>query len=258
MLLKTKRKFMELFKKESMDDVQIMFKENLKYISQTEISPEVIENQFVKSQTRYYITVGEIDCPSGKIVVSDPLCYLASGNACPQLSINIPIGTYPVEVSICRNEYIGIRMCTARLKIKNTKAVKYVCAESTEDSAVAKCSDGYISGFPVEAGMLSFCDAVVAEEYRSFLDKWYGGYKEKNHYDDYFAKFFAESYDALPAYQREGGDFIEWTNPDTNHKMVMIASGLGDGFYQSFWGYDEQGEICELIIPMVNPDIFGV
>ena len=66
---------MELFKKESMDDVQIMFKENLKYISQTEITPEVIENQFVKSQTRYYKTVGEIDCPSGKILVSDPLCY---------------------------------------------------------------------------------------------------------------------------------------------------------------------------------------
>lgn len=38
--------------------------------------------------------------------------------------------------------------------------------------------------------------------------------------------------------------------------MVMIASGLGDGFYQSFWGYDAQGDICELIIPMVNPSLF--
>lgn len=165
-----------------MKDFQELFKENLEYISYFEIEPEVIHNQFVKSQTRYYLTVGKIDCPSGRIVVSDPLCYLVSGNACPQLSINIPVGTYPVEVSICRNEYIGIRMCTARLKIKNTKAVKYVCAESTEDSAVAKCSDGYISGFPVEAGMVSFCDAVVAEEYREFLNKWYSENERKNHY----------------------------------------------------------------------------
>ena len=38
----------------------------------------------------------------------------------------------------------------------------------------------------------------------------------------------------------------------------MIASGLGDGFYQSYWGYDAQNEICELIVPLVNPDLFGV
>ena len=38
---------------------------------------------------------------------------------------------------------------------------------------------------------------------------------------------------------------------------MMVASGLGDGFYQSFWGYDERDEICELIVPMVDPDLFG-
>lgn len=70
------------------------------------------------------------------------------------------------------------------------------------------------------------------------------------------AHFFTESEKALPAYQREDGDFIEWTNPNSRNKMVMIASGFGDGFYQSFWGYDKENELCELIVPMVNPDIF--
>lgn len=237
-------------------DIQDVFAQNLKYISQTGINCDVIDRQFVKNNTRYHLTIGEIDCPTGRIIVSDPLCYLRMGKYCPILDKAIPIGKYPVEVAICRNEYTGIRMCTARMKIKNTKAVKYECAMPTEDSAVSKAADGLITGFPVEAGMMSFCDVQVANEYNDFLNKWYAQNEGKNHYDDYFAEFFKESDRKLPQYQREGGDFIEWTNPDTGNKLVMIASGFGDGFYQSYWGYDNNSEICELIVPMVNPDLF--
>jgi hypothetical protein len=31
---------------------------------------------------------------------------------------------------------------------------------------------------------------------------------------------------------------------------------LGDGFYQSFWGFDENDTICELVIPFLNPEYF--
>lgn len=37
----------------------------------------------------------------------------------------------------------------------------------------------------------------------------------------------------------------------------MISSGLGDGFYLSYYGYDEAGDIAEIIVPLVNPEIFG-
>lgn len=234
---------------------QEAFKENLKYISQTELDAELIEKQFVRSQTRFYLTVGEIDCPTGKIVVSDPLCYLAAGKHCPQMEIEVNPGTYPVEVSICRNPVMGIRMCSARMKITDKKAVRYENAASTKDTAAAVFEDGVMNGFPVEAGMMSFCDAQVAKEYFDFLENWEKENPGKNHYDDYFAEFFAQSAQQLPAYQRDGGDFIEWANPTTGNKLVMVASGFGDGFYQPFWGYDADGEICELIVPMVNADL---
>lgn len=239
-------------------DVQKAFELNLKYISRQEMNVEDIKKQFVKSNTRFYLTVGEIDCLSGRIIVSDPLAYLVSGKFSPILETEIPIGKYPVEVSICRSNEIGIRMCTARLKIKNTSAVKYVIANPTEESAAFIAKDGILSGFPVDAGMISFCDEQVAKEYQAFLDTWYQDNPDGNHYDDYFAAFFKESAVKLPQYQREDGDFIEWENPNTKHKLVMIASGLGDGFYQSYWGYDAQNEICELIVPLVNPNLFGV
>ena len=237
-------------------DIQNSFEQNLKFISQTQIDADVIERQFVKSESRFFLTVGNADFPTGKIIIADPLCYLAAGKFCPQLTLSVPAGTYPVEVSIFRNPSIGIRMCTARLKVKEGKAVRYECAESTEETAVAKSADGVMSGFPVEAGMMTICDGQIGEEYRTFLDNWGADNPGENHYDDYFAAHFAESAKKLSAFQREDGDFIEWTNPETGHRMVMIASGLGDGFYQAFWGYDNQDEVCELIVPMVNPDLF--
>lgn len=232
------------------------FEQNLKYISQTEISIELIEKQFVKDNKHYYITVGKADFPTGRIIVADPLAFLPSKHYSPELEITIPKGSYPVDVAIYRNEDIGIRMCTTRLKVKDTKAIKYVLAKPSKGNAVTNKNNEVLAGFPVDAGMMTICDAKVADEYREFLDKWYKENQDKNHYDDYFAAFFAQSYEMFPAYQREGGDFITWTNPIHNHNMVMVASGFGDGFYQSYIGYDENNDICEIIVPMINPDLF--
>lgn len=243
-------------RKKKVKSIQEIFESNVKYISQTQLDVDVIKRQFVKTQSRYYLTVGSITCPTGHLIVADPLCYLAAGKMCPELAISIQPGTYPVEVAICRNDITGIRMCTARLKIKESEVTHYERALPTLETAVAHSQEGVMSGFPVDAGMISICDVETAKAYDHFLNEWYSKNPDKNHYDDYFDAFFLESAKALPAYQREGGDFIEWTIPQTTHRMVMIASGFGDGFYQSYWGYDKDHEICELVVPMVNPDLF--
>ncbi len=233
------------------------FKLNLNYVSQTEADVDKIARQFVKTNSRFYLTVGTVDVPSGMVIVADPLCYLFGEHViAPVLDKQIPSGSYPAEVSIYRDEMIGVRMCTARLKIKDTAAVRYELAKPVPGTAAAHLKDGDMSGFPVDAGLMCFIDADGAKDYAEFLGKWHKENPGKNHYDDYFAAFFAESDKKLPAYQREGGDFIEWANPDTGKRMVQISSGLGDGFYQCFWGYNEGGEVCELIVPMVDPDIF--
>lgn len=234
-----------------------MFKANLKYIGQTEVDAEKIARQFVKTNSRFWLTVGTADIPSGRVVVADPLCYMSGEHIiAPVLEKQIPAGSYPVDVSIYRDNMVGVRMCTARLKIKQTDAVRYELAAPLSGTAAAKLKDGEMSGYPVDAGMMCFCDSEGAAEYADFITKWHKENPGKNHYDDYFAAFFAKSDKELPQYQREGGDFIEWANPETGKRMVMISSGLGDGFYQCYWGYDGSGEVCELIAPLMDPDIF--
>lgn len=235
-----------------------VFEQNIKYIKAEELDAEKIARQFVKSETRFFLTVGTVDVPSGKMIVADPLSYLSGDHViAPVLKREIPCGSYPAEVSICRHPQIGVRMCTARLKIKDTAAVRYEPAESEEETAAFKAKDGVMHGFPVDAGMMCFIDAEAAKNYKAFIDGWHTNNPDKNHYDDYFAAFFAESYKKFPAYQREGGDFIEWTNPDSGERTVQIASGFGDGFYHSFWGFDESGEVCELVVPLIDADLFN-
>lgn len=232
------------------------FKQNLKYISQTELSADTIARQFVHTQTRRWRTVGTVDFPTGNIIIADPFYYLYEwGNVkivAPVLDIQIPQGSYRADVSVMLNEQFGMRVCTARLKIKDTAAIRYDLAKPTQDTAALICSDGPLTGFPVDGGMMCFCDTQTAEEYRQFLSK----NRIDDAYPEYFAELFAESARKSPEYQYDEGDFLEWSNPGSGSRMVMIHSGLGDGFYQSFWGYDEAGEICELVVPMVNPDLF--
>lgn len=233
-----------------------VFEQNMKYIKAEELDAEKIARQFVKSETRFFLAVGTVDVPSGKLIAADPLSYLSGEHViAPVLKREIPKGSYPAEVAICRHPQIGIRMCTARLKVKDTKAVRYELAESEEETAAFKAKDGVMHGFPVDAGMMCFIDAKAVEDYKAFIEKWHKEHPGKNHYDDYFAAFFAASCKKLPAYQREGGDFIEWQNPDSGERMVQIASGFGDGFYHSFWGYDESGEVCELVVPLIDADL---
>lgn len=235
---------------------QAYFEKNLKYISQTEISVEKIERQFAKDGICRRMPLGKAHFPTGRVVVADPLAYLPSNKFSPELEIQIPKGAYPVDVSIYQSEDIGSYMCTTRLRVKDTKVVRYVCAASTKESATAANDKEAMSGFPVDAGMMTICDAKVAEEYREFLDQWYRENPGKNHYDDYFADFFAQSYEMYPSLQRKGGDFIMWINPIRHRNMPMVASGFGDGFYISYIGYDKNDEICQVIVPMVNPELF--
>ena len=89
-----------------------------------------------------------------------------------------------------------------------------------------------LNGFGVDAGLASFCDASVAEEYTKFYSN-----------NDYFIKLL------------QGKQFIDWEIPGTNHKIAMFETGFGDGYYMSLYGLNEKDEVCELVIPFINPEI---
>ena len=160
--------------------------------------------------------------------------YLHSEENRKILDRTIPIGKYEVELAILNSKTISKRVVGARLKIRNDKVTHYEQTQNISSS---------FNGFGVDAGLASFCDASVAEEYTKFWYDWIKNNPNKNHYNDFFSKFF------------QGKQFIHWELPGTNHKIAMFETGFGDGYYMSLYGLNEKDEVCELVIPFINPEI---
>jgi len=201
----------------------IAFEKNLNFLRKDEYSKEFIENLFIESNKISLHTIGEVDFPTGQIIIADPLCYLHSEENRKILDRTIPIGKYEVELAILNSKTISKRVVGARLKIKNDKIIRY---EQTQNKSSS------FNGFGVDAGLASFCDASVAEEYTKFYSN-----------NDYFIKLL------------QGKQFIDWEIPGTNHKIAMFETGFGDGYYMSLYGLNEKDEVCELVIPFINPEI---
>ena len=201
----------------------IAFEKNLDFLRKDEYSKEFIENLFTESDRISLDTIGEVDFPTGQVIIADPLCYLHSEDGRKILDRTIPIGKYEVELAILNSKTISKRVAGASLKIKNDKIIRY---EQTQNKS------SKLNGFGVDAGLASFCDASVAEEYTKFYSN-----------NDYFIKLL------------QGKQFIHWEIPGTNHKIAMFETGFGDGYYMSLYGLNEKDEVCELVIPFINPEI---
>ncbi len=236
-------------------DIQEIFRENLKFISQTELDVDFMRRIFSKTDTREHLVIGTVDLPTGRICVGDALAYMGTMKFSPELNRKVKSGSYPVEIAVITTAFDTVRITASRIKLSDEQPIRYELAEPTHETAVFHASDGDMTGFPVDAGMMGFMDASVMKEYAEFLRKWHHDNSGKNHYDDYFATFFNESYERLPEYQRGGGDFIGWSVPETGHRIVMNSTGFGDGFYQIYWGIDKNGEICEVTVPLINADL---
>ena len=201
----------------------IAFENNLNFLRKDEYSKEFIENLFIESNKISLHTIGEVDFPTGQVIISDPLCYLHSEENRKILDRTIPIGKYEVKLAILNSKTVSKRVIGAKLKIKNDKIIRYEQTQNISSS---------FNGFGVDAGLASFCDASVAEEYTKFYSN-----------NDYFIKLL------------QGKQFIDWEIPGTNHKIAMFETGFGDGYYMSLYGLNEKDEVCELVIPFINPEL---
>jgi len=52
-----------------------------------------------------------------------------------------------------------------------------------------------------------------------------------------------------PNNPNDSGDWVNFYLPNKPElNIIMFHSGYGDGLYPSYWGIDEKGEICSLVI----------
>lgn len=227
------------------------FEENLKFISKDTLDADFVRYIFSDTKNLRQYTMGMCNFPTGTLITADPLCYLQNPKEVLVKAKRIRAGSYPVQLAMMDSQMAGHRIVGARLKVSDKEAVSYELANGENEERKST-----FAGFPVECGMACFCDEQAAKSYWRFLHDWYGEHEDGNIYDDYFAALFAQSYRENPSVQREGGDLLMWRNPLDGSMIAMFASGIGDGYYTDYWGVDASGELCELVIIFMNPELF--
>lgn len=235
--------------------VQLAFEKNLKFLNQDTYPVKFFSSLFTENELIKVLTVGRTDFPTGEVTLADPIAYLGTKYE-TVLDKKIPVGSYDVDLSICRFRSVGLRIVAARLRISDEPIVRYEIAMPKGKKREDLGKPNVWTFYGVDTGLACIADAQTANESKVFFDNWKEENPGKNKYVDYFASLFQNSVKMHPEFHNQGGSFLEWQMPNTEHKLVMFSSGMGDGMYSGYWGLDKDDNAVALVLPFMNPEYF--
>ena len=202
----------------------------------------------IQGKEIFILDMGEIEFPTGDILVRDPLVWLNRDEKAYLTSV--PRGKYRIETLVVKLEEDHYRYALSRVRFtENVPKIYYEALKGDEN--LDDVDGDSIFGFNVDAGLATIVDIETRNAYCDFKDKWYRENPNKNIYDDFFAEVFAKNAEENPVYQREGGDWINFKIPNSELSIPMIQSGFGDGRYPVYFGYDENGKLCDLVLEYI-------
>jgi len=192
-----------------------------------------------------YLSLGEVAIPTGQIIVCDPLVYFH--NSLP-FNKRVKPGKYQVTVCIAQTKDSGDRYAVVKLEFSKNKATKWELAITDGQNVSELKDDDEFFGFPVDAGLGCFMDLQT----RQFLNEFDEDFMKKNPNGNIYDDLFADEFKKNALDQNDPADAGDWLNfylpnqPELN--VIMFHSGFGDGVYPSYWGTNDSGEICSLIV----------
>ncbi|MEI0518407.1 DUF4241 domain-containing protein [Brachyspira murdochii] len=184
------------------------------------------------------LEVGEINITSGKIIACDPLAYLYDDIE-PFIQTVKP-DKYKVSLLIIEEEE---RIAIAKISFSNNEPKTYELAVTGEED-LSDIEEGEFFGYPVDAGMGCVCDYETALKYLEYEKELEEKGDFDNRYDDLFSDLLEDNAKKNPKYQSEYGDWLNWNVPESDSNIVLFSSGYGDGYYPSYFAYDENNDIC--------------
>ena len=197
-----------------------------------------------KSYDRFF--AGNLKLPSGQVVCTDPL-YRELG--LPQ-SWTIMPGEYPVYLYIGLDDDFAGRVAYAELSFRDEIPASWelsLIAEKLLEDDFAKGMNGL---FPVENGLGSFSDYQTWKLYNKEIDDFYLENQEGNYYIDVLEQHFKSNVNT-PESSR-GEDWINYTPANAKTNIIMFGSGLGDGLYPRYAGFDKNRQVIKLIVDFIQ------
>lgn len=200
----------------------------------------------MNAQELVEIHIGDVNLPTGKIIVSDPFFSMEQ----QPFSRTVEPDKYPVFVYMTEIDDQHHRIAYAKIKFRPEEATKWILALTNDltNEELNELDEDEFYGFPVESGLACFLDEATNAEFTAKIDELQDKNPEANYYDEVLAEEFKE-YSGKNKLSRELGDWNDHRpNKDSDNNVIMFASGWGDGYYPAYWGLNETGDTIELVI----------
>lgn len=179
------------------------------------------------------VKIGEINLPTGAIVACDPFFC---GIAIPFLH-RVRNGKYPVFVDIVDLAGWGKRVTAAEILFDERISPEFYVKSMKQDD-----SNAYF----VDTGIGSFMDESTRLELVNVMEKFYSSHPDGNYYSDVIEAEFRNNA-TVKGERFADGLWVMYRLPNSELNVAMFTSGLGDGYYESFWGIAEENRIVSLI-----------
>lgn len=175
------------------------------------------------------IDLGRINLPSGRIIAADGLTIEADHASYLQA---VAPGEYRVRLHVVDDPDWGKRVAVAELRFAEGMVARWANAlvEGNDPSA----EEGQLFGFVVDAGVASFMSVEARDAYMKDMET---AEAEIEDFTDFYTDVIAAAFgDTRPSAA------IYTVKADTTQKIALFESGLGDGTYPSYFGYDAEGK----------------
>lgn len=198
------------------------------------------------------IHIGDVNLPTGKIIVSDP--FFTEDQR--PFSRTVEPDKYPVYIYMTEIDEEHHRVAYAKIKFRSDAATKWLLAvtdDITEDELKSLNEDEFF-GFPVDSGLACFLDEETNAQLLARMDELQKGDPDVNYYEEVLADEF-KAYSGKNKFSRDLGDWNDH-HPDntSDNNVIMFASGWGDGYYPAYWGVNNNGDTVELVIDFLIND----
>ncbi|MBT2557581.1 DUF4241 domain-containing protein [Hymenobacter sp. ISL-91] len=173
--------------------------------------------------TRTYL--GDLPVPTGRIVVTDPI--LLESESLPFTTV-FPKGDFPVELAIA---HFGDdeRVAFARILFSAEPVAAWTMALLAGQKPLPITGEEYY-GYSVDSGSGLFIDSTYLRGFNQYLSA------DNKNFSHVFTDYLAEN-------QQKPG--ILYTAQ--GNTLATFSTGLGDGYYATYIGFDAQHRPCRLL-----------
>jgi hypothetical protein len=188
-------------------------------------------------------TLGDLFLPTGNVVACDPFSLYTPVAFLPKLEP----GVYPVSVAVAQWESGDQRVALGIVRVTAEEPAHWEMAKSaTQGPDYNLFAPHGIYRYSVDYACGCFMDLRTAQELLALMDEKAPNLKSPfsdimngwlNRINDQMAQTYVNTW--------------SWANvvvdPKDGLNMIIFSSGIGDGAYVSYWGYDANGRLACLV-----------